>query len=78
MTETKSFSSSDELSEVQKGGVFQISTLAKNKVDNKRKRRGLGEIKPRQNNPYTQFLEGGSALIVANTLTAPIERCRII
>ena len=31
---------------------FNASAYAKTKVANKRKRKGLGELKPRVNNPY--------------------------
>ena len=32
--------------------IFNISSYARNKVATKRKTRGLGELKPRENNPY--------------------------
>ena len=33
-------------------GFFNISSVARKKVHAKRERRGLGEIKPREHNPY--------------------------
>lgn len=32
--------------------MFNVSAWAKNRILNKRKKKGLGELKPRETNPY--------------------------
>ena len=32
--------------------IFNVSSYARKKVAEKRKKKGLGELKPRENNPY--------------------------
>lgn len=62
----------------QSTGFFMITELAERRVEAKRKRKGLGELKPRPNAWYKQLVEGFVLFGVANTVVAPLERCRII
>ena len=39
------------------GKLFNISTYAKQKVANKRAKKGFGELKPRETNPYKMFFQ---------------------
>lgn len=55
-----------------------ITELAERRVEAKRKRKGLGELKPRPNAWYKQLVEGCVMFAAANSVVAPIERCRII
>lgn len=59
-------------------GMVRFTEWAKDRVQAKRKRRGLGEVKPRKNNAWKQLAVNGSALTVAHVLVAPLERCRIL
>jgi hypothetical protein len=58
--------------------VFNLSAWAKNRVDTKRKRKGLGELTPRENNPYRMFATYGVTVGIAKTLFAPLDRLRIL
>ena len=58
--------------------VFNISSYARQKVLAKRKKKGLGELKPRENNPYSMFIKNTFAICAAKTLLAPLERIRIL
>ena len=58
--------------------VFNLSAWAKNRVDAKRKRKGLGELTPRENNPYRMFATYGLSVGIAKTLFAPLDRLRIL
>jgi hypothetical protein len=58
--------------------MFNIGQMAKNKVKAKRKRKGLGEMKQRENNIYKALFFQGTSLVTAHTLAAPLERVRII
>ena len=51
---------------------------AKARVENKRKRKGLGELRRQRNNPYASFIVNGLTFTGANLLTAPFERARLI
>lgn len=44
----------------------------------KRKRKGLGELKPRENNPYKQLLVYSVQVCTAKALFAPIDRLRFL
>lgn len=59
-------------------GFFNISSAAQSKVQEKRKRKGLGPLLPREKNVYGQMLVYGTALGISKTLGAPLERARII
>jgi len=48
-------STQSELKETNQTGFFNLTTIANNKVADKRKRKGLGEIKPREKSVYRQF-----------------------
>jgi len=58
--------------------IFNISSYARNKVETKRRNKGLGELIPRENNPYKQFLTYSTSICFAKTLFAPLERLRLI
>ena len=60
------------------GGVFRITEWAARRVDAKRKRRGLGEVKPRKKNPIKQIFANSICLSTASVLVAPLERSRIL
>jgi len=60
------------------GGMFRITEWAKGRVDSKRKRRGLGELKPRKKNPIKQILSNSITMMMASVLVAPLERSRIL
>ena len=62
----------------QQTGFFNVSTMAKQRVADKRKRKGLGEIKPREKYLWGQFVVFSGALIASKTITAPMERVRIL
>lgn len=59
-------------------GFFNISSMAKKRIDDKRRRKGLGDIKPREKNVYGQLFTYGLTLTAVKTLGAPLERMRII
>jgi len=59
-------------------GFFNISSMAKQRIDNKRRRKGLGDIKSREKNVYGQLIVYGTTLSLVKTLGAPMERMRII
>ena len=59
-------------------GFFNISSMAKKKMGDKRKRKGLGDMKPREKNAYGQIVVFGTTYGVAKTISAPLERVRII
>lgn len=59
-------------------GFFNISSMSKKRIEDKRKRKGLGEIKPREKNVYGQLFVYGVSLGAVKTIGAPLERMRII
>lgn len=59
-------------------GFFNISSMAKKRIEDKRKRKGLGDIKPREKNVYGQMILYGTTYTLARTIAAPLERTRII
>lgn len=59
-------------------GFFNISSMATKRINDKRKRKGLGEVKPRDKNVYGQMFVYGMTLSIVKTLGAPLERMRII
>ena len=63
---------------VSKSVLFNISTYAKEKVAKKRKNKGLGELKRRENNPYKMIFTYGTSVCLAKTLFAPLDRLRFI
>jgi hypothetical protein len=62
----------------QKSIMFNFSSYAKEKVNKKRSKKGLGELKPRENNPYKMILTNSIAVCCAKTLLTPIDRLRFI
>lgn len=62
----------------QQSAVFNISSYAKGKVEAKRKRKGLGELKPRENNPYKMLVVYTTQVVAAKTLFAPLDRVRFL
>ncbi len=59
-------------------GFFNISSMAQKKIADKRKRKGLGELKPREKSAYGQIIVYGLTLGAVKTIGAPLERTRII
>jgi hypothetical protein len=59
-------------------GFFNISSMAQKRIHDKRRKKGLGEIKPREKNVYGQIFVYGITLGAAKTIGAPLERVRII
>ena len=59
-------------------GMVRFTEWAENRVIAKRKRKGLGELKPRKKNAMRQIVANSVTLGVANVLVAPLERCRIM
>ena len=57
---------------------FRLTDWAQNRVDNKRKRKGLGEIRPRKNNPVKQFFVNTTNVTLGLLLVAPLERVRVV
>ena len=51
-TEAAIKSTEKDLEKASQTGFFNISSVAKSRIQNKRKRKGLGDIKPRENNVY--------------------------
>jgi hypothetical protein len=62
----------------QQAAFINISSIAHKRVQDKRKRKGLGDTKPREKNVYGQLLVYGSSAFVTKTLAAPLERTRIL
>ena len=58
--------------------MVRFTEWAADKVAAKRKRRGLGQLKPRKKNAMRQIISNGICLTMANVIIAPLERCRII
>ena len=52
--------------------------MAEKRIVDKRKRKGLGTLKKREKNPYGQLFVNGTSLAMVKTITAPLERCRIL
>ena len=59
-------------------GFFNVSSTAKKKIDDKRRRKGLGDVKPREKNVFGQIFVYSLTLGAVKTLGAPLERMRII
>jgi hypothetical protein len=57
---------------------FNISSYSRGKVAAKRKKKGLGELKPRESNPYVMVATYGTSICLAKTVFAPLERLRIL
>lgn len=71
-------SSSSWEDKYSQSGFFNITSMAQKRIEDKRKRKGLGDIKPREKNVYGQMILYSSTYTLARTLGAPLERCRII
>lgn len=59
-------------------GFFNISSMAQQRIQDKRKRKGLGQIKPREKSVVSQMTVYGTSLAFMKSIGAPLERCRII
>lgn len=59
-------------------GAARISEWCHDKVDKKRKKKGLSEIKPRQKGVFTQLYVHGLSVTAATLAIGPLERARII
>ena len=58
--------------------MFNVSSYARGKVESKRRKKGLGELKPRENNAYFQMITYSTSICLSKTLLAPLDRLRII
>ena len=58
--------------------MFRLTEWCSDRVNAKRKRRGLGELKPRKKNAMRQIFANGVCLSMASALVAPLERARIV
>ena len=61
-----------------KSVMFNFSSYAKEKVIKKRKKKGLGELKPRENNPYQMIFTNSLSVCFAKSLFTPLDRLRFI
>ena len=59
-------------------GFFNISSMAQKRISDKRRRKGLGEVKPREKNVFGQVFVYSMTLGAIKTFGAPLERMRII
>jgi hypothetical protein len=59
-------------------GFFNISSMAQKRIMDKRRRKGLGEIRPREKSVYGQLYMYTVTLSAVKTIGAPLERMRII
>ena len=80
MTETKESPTkpAENLDKTAQTGFFNISSVARNRISEKRKRKGLGELKKREDNVWSQFFKHGLSAVAVHCAVAPIERVRII
>ena len=67
----------DDAAQMNMIGV-QLSRWAENKVQAKRKKKGLSELKPRQKPVFQQLFVHGGSMTFATLAMAPLERVRII
>jgi hypothetical protein len=59
-------------------GFFNVSSMAEKKIAEKRRRKGLGTLHPREKNVYGQLFVYSITLGLVKTIGAPLERMRII
>ena len=78
MAEKETVTTSDKEDSVLQGGFFNLTTMARKKVEAKRKRKGLGEVRPRNVSVYSTFSAYAIAMISAKTAVAPLERVKIL
>ena len=78
MSSTSSVSSDSSSGVGANQGFLNIGTISKKRVEAKRKRKGLGELKKRQKSFYHQLFYTSTSMMTAHTLIAPLERARII
>jgi stalled ribosome alternative rescue factor ArfA len=55
-----------------------LTNWFRKRVEAKRKRKGLGELKPREKNPFTNILKSSTAILTAKALFTPLDRVRIL
>mmetsp|Transcript_36515 Transcript_36515/g.36109 ORF Transcript_36515/g.36109 Transcript_36515/m.36109 type:complete len:217 (-) Transcript_36515:174-824(-) len=60
------------------GGFFNLTTTAKNKVQKKRKKKGLGEKYPKHVSTTTQLFVGWTSAVVSKSLLTPLERAKVV
>lgn len=58
------------------GGLFNLSSTAKQKIEKKRKRKGLGEQKPKNVYTSTQIFIGWSSAVLTKSLLLPLDRAK--
>lgn len=59
-------------------GFFNVSSMAQKRILDKRRRKGLGDLKPREKPVFGQIFVYGLSLGVVKTIGAPLERMRIL
>ena len=59
-------------------GFFNISSMAQQRIADKRKRKGLGPLKPREKNVFGQIITFGTSLAAVKSVGAPLDRLRIM
>ena len=57
---------------------FRLTDWAYDKVENKRKRKGLGELRARNKHPIKQFLVDNINVTLGLVAIAPLERVRTV
>lgn len=60
------------------GGFFNMADRAKKKVNEKRKKKGLGEQVPREHAVSTQYVQYGVSAFLAKTMLFPLERVKVL
>ena len=60
------------------GMMYSFIDSAKVKVEAKRKRKGLSELRRQRNNPYASWIVNCLTVTGASFFTAPFERARLI
>ena len=56
----------------------QLTRWAEDKVEKKRKKKGLGDLQPRKKRVFSQLFVHGGSMAAATFAIAPLERARII
>ena len=59
-------------------GAARITEWAEERVERKRKKKGLTAVQPRKKGVFTQLYVHGASMTAASLAIAPLERARII
>lgn len=65
-------------SEIIESSYPSIANWCRNRVNAKRKRKGLGEFKKRESNVYLQFYQYSTSVVAAKVLFTPLDRVRLL